>query len=385
MEENKKELRAAHIITAAVFVIFILGFSLALLIQKDRAFSDMENRTLAQKPEISWKNIKEGKFTDDLEKYISDQLFAKDALVSVKTDTDRLLGKSYQNGVYILHDSDGKLRFVQRYTENRAQIAENVSYLNDFAAGLDIPVDLMLIPNASAYMLDRLPAGALCDDQRKSLDYVGELVGDKINYYPILLDDADFKESYYFRTDHHWSFEGAQRAVSDYLKRSGQLPEDSQPALGLIYKEAEEGFLGTLYSKAPSAFTEPDVFGYFANCGEMEVEWVNEGKKTDCIIDEEFLTKKDKYAAYFGGNFSQIRIKTGHGGERVLVLKDSYANAAMQFLVGQYSEITMIDLRYYHMQEKTVSELCEEYGVDRVIMLYNMDFLNEDRNFVWQE
>ena len=383
--ETKKGKRPADFITAAVFIVFIAGFALALLIQKDRAFSEMENRTLAQKPEISWKNIKEGRFTDELEKYISDQLFAKDTLVSVKTDTDRLLGKRYQNGVYIIHDSDGELRFVQRYTENRAQIAENVGYLNDFAEGLDIPADLMLIPNVSAYTLNKLPAGALCDDQRKSLGYVGELAGDKLNYYPMLLNDADYKESYYFRTDHHWSFEGAQKTVSDYLKRSGQISDDEQPALGLTCKDAQEGFLGTLYSKAPSAFTKPDVFRYVSNCGEMEVEWVNEGKKSDCIIDEDFLTKKDKYAAYFGGNFSQIRIRTGHEGERVLVLKDSYANAAMQFLVGQYSEITMIDLRYYHMQEKTVSELCEEYGIDRVIMLYNMDFLNEDRNFVWLE
>ena len=72
-------------------------------------------------------------------------------------------------------------------------------------------------------------------------------------------------------------------------------------------------------------------------------------------------------------------------GGKVLVLKDSYANAAMQFLMQHYSEITMIDLRYYHLQEKSVSELCREYGVDRVLMLYNMDFINEDRNFVWLE
>ena len=65
------------------------------------------------------------------------------------------------------------------------------------------------------------------------------------------------------------------------------------------------------------------------------------------------------------------------------MLKDSYANAAMQFLADQYSEITMIDLRYYHMQEKSVSELAKELGAERVIMLYNMDFLNEDNNFVW--
>ena len=115
----------------------------------------------------------------------------------------------------------------------------------------------------------------------------------------------------------------------------------------------------------------------------QEIEWVNEGKISDSILDKSFLDKKDKYASFFGGNFAQIRIKTGHEGGRALVLKDSYANSAVQQLFTRYSEIVMVDLRYYHMQEKDVSELVSDYGIDRVIMLYNMDFLNEDRNFVW--
>ena len=341
----------------------------------------MENRNLAKKPELSWDNIMEGKFTSELESYISDQLFAKDALVSAKTDLDRLLGKTYMNGVYLIKDSDGRLRYVQKYTENREQLAANAASLNEFAEKVNVPVDFMLVPNVSAYMLDKLPAGADCDDQSESLDYVKTLVGDKINFYP-MLDKDGFSENLYFRTDHHWSFRGAQKAVGDYLVKSGQISDAGK--LDIPFGKTHEGFLGTLYSKAPSSFAEPDEFEFCtAEDAAAEVEWVNEGKKSDSIIDSSFLDKKDKYAALFGGNFGQVRIKTGREGGKVLVLKDSYANAAMQFLMQQYSEITMIDLRYYHMQEKDVSELCSEYGVDRVIMLYNLDFLNEDRNFVW--
>lgn len=381
---GKKNIRPADLITAAVFVIFVFGFALALIIKDDRDFSEMENRTLAKKPEVSFENIKSGKFSDDLEKYISDQLFAKDGLVSMKTDIDRLMGKSYMNGVYLIKDSDGKLRYVQKYTENREQIEQNVGALNDFAEKMTVPVDFVLIPNVSAYLRDKLPAGAACDDQRSSFEYVKGLVGSGINFYPMLLNDADFRESYYFRTDHHWTYEGSWTAVNDYLHRSGQLSEGEQASShsGTGVKD----FYGTLYSKAPSAFADPDEFVYDSvGCFGVQAEWVNEGKKSDSLIDAAFLEKKDKYAAYFGGNFAQIRIKTGHEGERVLVLKDSYANSAMQFLTDRYSEITMIDLRYYHMQEKTVSELCGELGIDRVILFYNMDFLNEDRNFLWLE
>ena len=99
---------------AAVFLLFVFGFAAALIVSGDKDFSETENRTLAQKPKLSWEEIKEGRFTSGLESYISDQLFAKDQLVTLKTDLDRLLGKSYQNGVYLIKDG-GKLRYIQRY------------------------------------------------------------------------------------------------------------------------------------------------------------------------------------------------------------------------------------------------------------------------------
>ena len=382
MEHKRNNRILPDLIMLAVFAVFIFGFAAALLIKGDREFSETENRNLAQKPNISWEDIRDGKFSEGLESYISDQLFAKDQLVSLKTDIDRLLGKNYQNGVYLVKDG-GKLRYVQRYKENREQLAQNVGCLNGFAEGLNIPADFILVPNASAFMLDKLPAGADCDDQRESIEYVRSQLSGKIGFYPmteIMSNNLDF----YFKTDHHWSLEGAYASVDGYLHQSGQLASGEQTfcTSGTGIKD----FYGTLYSKAPTAFADPDEFVYDEKCcGASSVEWVNEGKISDSILDRSFLEKKDKYAAYFGGNFAQIRIKTGHEGQRVLVLKDSYANSAMQFLMQQYSEVTMIDLRYYHMQEKSVSELCKEYGIDRVIMLYNLDFLNEDRNFIWLE
>ena len=379
MENQKKKNRISDMIMTAVFLLFVFGFAAALLIAKDKDFSETENRTLAQKPKFGWEEIKEGRFTAGLESYISDQLFAKDQLVTLKTDLDRLLGKSYQNGVYLIKDG-GRLRYIQRYKENRSQLEENIKSLNAFAEGLNVPVDLMLIPNASAFYLDSLPAGADCDDQRKSIEYVRGLVSERIGFYPMTDELSEVLDAYYL-TDHHWNDSGAYAAVNSYLHRSGQLAENVQ--LTSYSSSSAKDFYGTLYSKAPTAFADADEFRYDEQLCRAETEWVNEGKKTDSIIDLSYLDRKDKYAAFFGGNFAQIRIRTGHSGGKVLVLKDSYANAAMPFLMQQYSEITMIDLRYYHMQEKTVAELCEEQGAERVIMLYNLDFLNEDRNFVW--
>lgn len=385
-EKLNRSKRVGGIMTVSIFLIFLFGFAAALLIMPDKDFSETENRTLAKKPELSVGNIKDGTFSDQLEKYISDQLLWKDALVSLKTDFDKLLAHNYQNGVYICKDNNGDLRYIQRYKENEALIKKNVGCINDFAESIDIPVDLVLVPNAVARFKDRMPASMLTDDQEASFAKVGNELSDKVNFYPMLETMVwNGHDNYYYRTDHHWTSEGAWNTVMSYIEASGQKPvipvENGQAAYSA---ETVKGFLGTLYSKAPSAFATSDNVYIFSNPnGKYEVNWVAEGRTGSSIIDRSFFEKKDKYAAFLGGNFTRVDIKSNSRGGKVLVLKDSYANAAMQFLADQYSEITMIDLRYYHMQEKSVSELAKELGAERVIMLYNMDFLNEDNNFVW--
>ena len=378
-KENKS--RIGDLITAGVFLIFVFGIGAATLISKDRDFSEMENRTLAQPPELTLESVKNGEFTGKLETYLSDQVFFKDPFVSIKTDFDRLLGKSFQNGVYLTRDSDGSLRFLQQYTENTAQIEENVSYINEFAESLDIPVDFILVPNAQCALANKLPASAVCDDQNESFKLVAKKLTGKVNFYPMNLSTSGLigTENAYYRTDHHWTSIGAWNAVNSYLAASGQ-----QNILPDYQSESIPDFYGTLYSKAPSAATEPDPLWLYTNPdGRYSVTWLPEGRTADSIIDRSFFEKKDKYAGFLGGNFTRVDITSDNQGEKVLIVKDSYANAAMQFLIDQYSEITMIDLRYYRMQMQTVAELCEEKKVDRVILLYNMDFLNEDTNFIW--
>lgn len=370
-QENTKTSRLSAVITIAVFIVFIFGIAAATVISKDRKFSEMENRNLAQQPEFSFKNLKEGKFTEELESYISDQLFLKDTFVSLKTDCDRAAFKSYQNGIYF--SDNGYI--LQQYTENRAQIDENIGCINDFADKLSVPVDFILAPNSISVNSDLLPFGALNDDQRKSIEHIEKILSNNVHLYST--DSAQ-----YYKTDHHWTSEAAKTAFEEYFKGSGQQ------LVPISYEvEKIKDFYGTLYSKAPSGFIKPDELHLYTNPnGKYSVEYVKENKTSDSLYDRSFIDKKDKYSTFFGGNFSQIRIKTNaSSGQKVLVLKDSYANAMMPFLADQYSEITMIDLRYFHFEANTVSELCELYGVDRVILIYNMDFINSDRNFIWLE
>lgn len=393
----ESKVRAGSIITAVSFLAVIFGFAVAGAISPDRERSEMENRPLMQIPEFSLKSLKDGKFTSDIETYMSDQVFLKDQLVTLKTAADRLLMKTYQNGVYF--GSDGY--YLQDYQENRALVEKNISCINDFADSVSGKADIsfLLVPNAVSVLSDKLPEVTQTDDQLDTSKFIKESLSDSITLccpFEELKNAAENETQVFYRTDHHWTSEGAQIGFESLMTSMGEsVPEYS------FQTEKLSDFYGTLYSKAPDAsakadeihlYSDPEnsVTVNYVSCGGDHDTPPAEWKKPDgayvgdSLFARDPKTQKDKYAVFLGGNFSLIEIETqGESDENVLIIKDSYANAAMPYFCRKYKHISMIDLRYYHMEELSVSEYVSQNDIDRVIFLYDIDFVNSDNNFVW--
>ena len=317
----KKQLK--NYIMIVCFLLFIFGFAVASFISEDREFSENENRYLQQAPEFSWKKLEKGEFTSDIESYMSDQIFMKDQLVSLKTVTDRTLLKNYQNGVYFGKDG----YYLQDYQENRPLIEKNISCLNDFADSLDKSVDVsfLLVPNAVSVMSDKLPAVTQTDDQLKSEKYISSILSDRINLcFPYdQLKDAAKSTQVFYKTDHHWTAEGAKVGFDALMTAMNEdIPQVSYNI------ETVKDFHGTLYSKAPTDFSAADEMHFYTNPdNSVKVNYVEENKQTDTLFDDSFKTKKDKYSTFMGGNFALTEIETnGESDEHVLIIKDSYAN-----------------------------------------------------------
>lgn len=379
-----KRTAASCVILMIIFFAFLGVFTIGTLVTKDREFSEMENRNLAQKPEITAKILFSGELDDKTEDYLADQIYLKDGLMSVKTVCDYFSGKTFQNGVYFA--KDGYL--LQKYTENSENIKTNVGYLNAFAEKINKPCDLILAPNSVCLNSDKLPFGAVTDDQLETLASVQNQLSDKITYFDAygVLNDLQNNQGVaaYYRTDHHWTASAARAVCDGWLQFAGYEGTGQEYS----YKTKDD-FYGTLYSKAPAGFIKPDTFGYYENpYGSYEVKYVSENKFVYSMMEKSYLDKKDKYASFFGGNFAQMKItsknsKSSVNDEKILVLKDSYANSLIPFLADRFAEVYVVDLRYFHFEK--VSDIIAENEIDRVLMVYNVDFLNEDRNFIWLE
>ncbi|MFR4808561.1 MAG: DHHW family protein, partial [Peptostreptococcus anaerobius] len=92
------------------------------------------------------------------------------------------------------------------------------------------------------------------------------------------------------------------------------------------------------------------------------------------------LSTKDPYQVFTGGNHTQIRIRTNIDTERkLLVIKDSYANAMLPFLVNNFSEINVVDMRYF---TGSIKDLMNNAEVTDVLILGNINTFNTDASIL---
>ena len=86
--------------TILVFCILTFGFTAATIIKPSDDFSETENRSLAQMPKLTGKNILDGTFESDYESYLTDQFILRDAWIGLNTDVERLAMKKESKDIY---------------------------------------------------------------------------------------------------------------------------------------------------------------------------------------------------------------------------------------------------------------------------------------------
>lgn len=104
---------------------------------------------------------------------------------------------------------------------------------------------------------------------------------------------------------------------------------------------------------------------------------INE-QHTNDIYFPDFLDTNDKYCFFLGHNRALTDIKTNTDTDkRLLLIKDSYANSIVPFFIQNYSQITVIDLRYL---KTAVTDFINPDDYDQTLFLYNASTFSTDKN-----
>ena len=351
----------------AFFCVFLGGLLVWHVLLPDREKSETENRTLAQAPEFSWTALVDGSYTKKVETYFADQFPLRDGWTGLKARAEQLIGKSEFNGVYLCGDT--LISKVERPDE--ALVEKNLSYVDRLSGKTDIPVYLGLIPSAAEIWKGKLPAGA------DSWDQTALLAQSAVDFQSTLLAHAD--EPIFYRTDHHWTTLGAFYGANALLEVLGKEPlkEDN-----FTVEMAADSFNGTLYSQSGIHWLEPDTMEFWVEDAGLNVtSWRNGTPEPGSLYDRSYLEKKDKYSAFLGGNQPLCVIKNDNvtDGSKLLLVRDSYSDALAPFLAQRFSEVHLLDLRYY--RASTV-QYAEENGIDAICVLYSVQNFISDRNLV---
>ncbi len=371
MKENKPS-KIIKSITAIFLAAFVLLFAFAFLISEKQEFSEGENRYLEKFPEFTFSSLKEGKYTEKLQSYLSDHFPLRNLFMGLKAETEIALGKREIGGVYIARD--GYLIEDYAAPKNTDKI---VGQFEKFAKSLEsAEVSLMLVPTAITIYEEKLPALAPVRSQMQTRDEIyGRLDFSTIDCYDALMEAKKDNELYY-RTDHHWTGYGAYAAYTAYCEAKEIVP--------LLLErfettEVSTDFKGTIYSKLNDAKIKADTITIFENSeNRLTVYYEDKKETTDSLYNFEYLEKKDKYSMFLNNihPFIEITNETADSDKELAVIKDSYANCMVPFLVNHYRKVYVFDTRYYKGGPSRF--INENQQITDVLLLYNMNTLDND-------
>ena len=378
-KHSKKSSSLLHYPVLVVFSLFFLGLFALDLITPDRAYSEMENTTLSQRPALTQLSAKGlNSYFTAYTKYVKDQVFGRDEWISLQSVVETTLLQKEQNGGILLGKEH--MMFPRTFSlldsENRT-LPKNTAALEALCQRYPGKVNVMLVPAASAIYPSNVPAGAPLLDEDCYLDSLSKAVqaagGRFVDVRQTLAEHKD--EYIYYRTDHHWTSTGAYYAYKQLCDALSLTPFD--PSAHTVL--AADGFYGTHYSKARTPDAEPDTILYYDLPNALTIYSVSgpgqpaDGETTG-LYDTAKLDVYDKYAMFLHGNNGLSRIR-GDGTGRILVIKDSYANCFVPYLTANYADIDVVDFRNYNYG---LDKLIADNAYDQLLVLYSFDSFKSD-------
>lgn len=226
--------------------------------------------------------------------------------------------------------------------------------------GADMNVFCMPIPIASAYYLPNVARGWSGSNAAAVNRIFSQLRADvyPIDVYTALAEHVE--EPIYSRTDHHWSPLGAYYAAERFSEIA------NVPFRSLFFYESDtvHQFVGTMYrfSKDAAVKEAPEDFIYYRPLGvsyEATMTFYSLDKARLRVVSESEPTVSDffryykdgagaAYCTFMGGDDRLVCVRTSTDSpRRLLILKDSFGNALPGYLFYSFSEIHVVDCRYF--------------------------------------
>ena len=239
----------------------------------------------------------------------------------------------------------------------------------------DVTVYDIVVPISTGIYLDEKLQNELgCSDEQAAIQYIYDNMDEKVvtvDAFTALKNHSD--EYLYFRTDHHWTALGAYYTYSQLMKERGVTPTSLDKYDTMVF----DNFIGTLYAasnQTPSLAENPDVITAYIPLATNKMTYTDlDGNVVDydIIYDVSEWNSDSKYNCFIAGDqpFEEIHNPNMSDGSSCVVIKESFGNAFVPFLVDHYETVYVVDYRYY---PEGLTALVRDKGIKDVIFINNI-------------
>lgn len=240
---------------------------------------------------------------------------------------------------------------VMLFGGNKKQGTRYANIINEYKAALgDVNVYNMVVPTSVEFYLPK-KYSKYSSSEKDSIDYIYSCLSPDvipIDAYSRIAEHTD--EYIYLRTDHHWAPLGAYYAYTAFCDALGM---EYHPITDYTEK-TKEGFVGSLYGYTNdiTLANAPEQFHYFLP---PDVTYTTRTYYYDTLAPQgigalfhEYVEGANCYGMFLGADAIHTKVTTSvQNGRKIVVFKESYGNAFVPFLVNNFEEIYVIDIRYF--------------------------------------
>lgn len=332
--------------------------------------------------------------------YSSNKLLYKFFFVNLNGLFVRLCGKRVHNNVILL--KNGTLEGTDYVNDIEINDAiNNTIAFQRFLTKENIPFIQVLAPSKITLSLDNIPQGVKIDINQRGDVFVDRLIQAGVfilDLRPSLALSAEQVNKYFYRTDHHWNPDAAFVAYQIIIPEIAKLTSlnSSRYTDVNLWKrhELKDWFLGSRGKRVGVNFAGTDSLIYYTPLFETSMsciipyydEQIYKGDFIEANIRKKFIKNKDyfglnAYAVYFGRGYPLVQHRNVHGlnNKRLLLIKDSFMVPLQAFLTTEFTEIDVIDPRYYKVS--TIAEYIKWTKPDVVLKMNYVGSITDKRHF----
>jgi len=397
---------ALRILTFAATMLIVAVIGVLIFLRPTE--SESEKRELTKFPELTWDALISGDYFSDITTWYADSFPGREGIIKMNQGIKSLFGirtvqiisndKADPNDTFDPNSPEADIpidrlgsvyvkgntayELYKETPENSQKYAALISKAAEQLKGKATVYDMIIPLSSSVNLSEKELKQVGSSDAEAAIDRMFGQMSDivPVEVYDILREHND--EYLYFRTDHHWTALGAYYSYVKFCEAAGMTPY----SLSYWQEYQFEGFLGTLYAEAGSPAQlgdTPDTVHAWVPKGTNDIYIVDKtgnrlryrGGLVRTDTDTFYANAASKYNCFIMGDnpLSEIHNEKITDGSSIVVIKESFGNALVPFLVDHYEYVYVVDYRYFTKTTgKTLQEFVTEMNVDTVLFINNL-------------